>query len=129
MMVLVMVESLQNSLWKDFGVASPLDPGEKNLIAFPFVHRSHFDVFGTFYPATLGEPESLHWISRVYGFKSTYLHSGIQMRNSHLAHNQTEECTRNDEVLEDALREGAKQIKVRTCRSSAARARRLTHQK
>ena len=109
----VMVESLQNSLWKDFGVASPLDPGEKNLIAFPFVHRSHFDVFGTFYPATLGEPESLHWISRVYGFKSTYLHSGIQMRNSHLAHNQTEECTRNDEVLEDALREGAKQIKVR----------------
>jgi len=80
----VLVDSLaKNALWPNFGVAGPLDMRNPKLISHPFVHKTHKDIFKSLYPPTLSNSEHDDWISRVYGYKNTFLHTGVQVYNTH----------------------------------------------
>jgi hypothetical protein len=44
-----------------------------------FVHRNHYTVFGSLYPKELSNTEHDEWISHVYGYKNTFLHTAVQV--------------------------------------------------
>jgi len=67
-------------LWPNLGVAGPLDMRSPKVMTHMFVHRSHYTIFGSLYPKELSNTEHDEWISHVYGYKNTFLHTAVQAR-------------------------------------------------
>jgi len=109
----VMVASLRdNVLGQNFGVASPLDMRDPTVVTHAFVHRTHYDVFGELFPAQLSNWEHADWISRVYGYKNTFLHTGIQVYNTHRFTGRSMPCKTRKELVDHEVYMGADKIKM-----------------
>jgi hypothetical protein len=70
----------ENALWSNLGVAGPLDMRSPKVMTHMLVHRSHHAIFGSLYPKELSNTEHDEWISHVYGYKNTFLHTAVQAR-------------------------------------------------
>ena len=74
-----------NVLRKNFGVAGPLDMRSPKMISHGLVHvATHGSIFGGKYvPDDMANENLDDWISRVYGYKNTFLHTGVTVYNTH----------------------------------------------
>jgi hypothetical protein len=55
-----------NPVHPNVGVIGPTDTGNSKILTQSFVHRTHLDIFGNFYPSCFKNWWSDDWISRVY---------------------------------------------------------------
>ena len=58
------IEKLKES--NNIGVVGPLDINNKNLLTQSFVHKTHLDIFGKYYPKEIKNWHIDDWITRVY---------------------------------------------------------------
>jgi hypothetical protein len=109
----VLVGSLaNNALWPNFGVAGPLDMRNPKTISHMFVHKTHRDIFTTLYPPTLSNTEHDEWASRVYGYKNTFLHTGVQVYNTHRFTGRAKACTSGATAVGRALQVGLQDLRA-----------------
>ncbi|CAM9836664.1 unnamed protein product [Scytosiphon promiscuus] len=57
----------RNPLGRNVGVTGPADTNNRRILTHAFVHRTHIDVFGRFFPDSFKNWWSDDWISNVYG--------------------------------------------------------------
>eukprot|EP00899_Mesostigma_viride_P017193 jgi/Mesvir1/25475/Mv01739-RA.1 len=108
----VLVNSLMsNVLKRNFGVAGPLDMRNPNMVTHCFVHRSHMEIFGSLFPHHLSNQEHDEWISRVYGFKNTFLHTNVQVYNTHRFTGRARVCPLGKRIVDNAIHVGAAALK------------------
>ena len=103
---------LNNNLAKNFGVASPEDVRDARKITHAFVHRTHRDVFGALYPEQLSNEEHAIWISRVYGYKNTFLHPEVQVYNSGRFSGRSLKCVTREEIVNHEVYMSADLVKT-----------------
>ena len=58
------IEKLKES--NNIGVVGPLDRNNKNILTQSFVHKTHLDIFGEYYPKEIKNWHIDDWITRVY---------------------------------------------------------------
>jgi hypothetical protein len=81
-----------NPTRSNLGVVGPIDEGNHNTLTQTFVHKTHYDIFGYFYPPIFRNWYSDDWISHVYdNSKSTYK-SQLKVKNSQVAGTRYIEC-------------------------------------
>jgi hypothetical protein len=82
----VLVNSLSNpdSPVPYLGVTGPVDSNNDKIFTHSFVHRTHFDIFGTLFPASFKNWWSDDWITAVYGREYTYWPRASAVQISHL---------------------------------------------
>ncbi|ESO00763.1 hypothetical protein HELRODRAFT_175241 [Helobdella robusta] len=62
------VDILQSFNPPNIGVVGPLHKGgNEDILTYDFVHRSHIDIFGSYYPRVFTDWWADNWISAVYG--------------------------------------------------------------
>eukprot|EP00904_Undaria_pinnatifida_P000080 jgi/Undpi1/10072/HiC_scaffold_28.g12526.m1 len=62
---------LANPLGPNVGVTGPTDTNNRRILTHAFVHRTHIDVFGRYFPVAFKNWWSDDWISNVYGREHT----------------------------------------------------------
>ncbi|CAM9646875.1 unnamed protein product [Pylaiella littoralis] len=68
----VFTETLRtNPLGRNVGVTGPADTNNDRILTHAFVHRTHIDIFGRFFPTSFRNWWSDDWISNVYGREHT----------------------------------------------------------
>ncbi|CAN0198621.1 unnamed protein product, partial [Ectocarpus sp. 6 AP-2014] len=60
-----------NPLGRNVGVTGPADTNNRRILTHAFVHRTHIDIFGRFFPLSFKNWWSDDWISNVYGREHT----------------------------------------------------------
>jgi len=55
------------SLGPPYGVVGPVETEHDDFLTHDFVHRTHVDIFGDYYPPSLSDWYMDNWISQVYG--------------------------------------------------------------
>ena len=61
-----------SDLRPNLGVAGPLDTNNARILTHAFVHRTHVELFGCFFPVAFKNWWSDDWISAVYGSSATF---------------------------------------------------------
>ncbi|CAM9129866.1 unnamed protein product [Discosporangium mesarthrocarpum] len=61
-----------NPLGRNVGVTGPVDTNNRKILTHAFVHRTHVDIFGNFFPESFRNWWSDDWISSVYGANHTF---------------------------------------------------------
>lgn len=74
------IETLQSI--DNIGVTGPLDINHPNLLTQSFVHRTHMDIFGFYYPHELTNWYCDNWIQEVYKPGRTIQLPDVYVRNS-----------------------------------------------
>jgi len=89
------VEKLQsNPVLSNFGVIGPLDVNNGNIFTQSFVHRTHYEIFGFFYPPVFKNWYSDDWITDVYSrHKGTFRMSTFKVHNSQVAGTRYHVCS------------------------------------
>ena len=64
------------------GVAGPLDTNNERILTHAFVHRTHVDIFGAFFPPAFKNWWSDDWISAVYGAEATFAHRDVMITHN-----------------------------------------------
>lgn len=82
--VLIAALSNPDSAVPYLGVTGPVDSNNDKIFTHSFVHRTHFDIFGTLFPASFKNWWSDDWISAVYGREYTYWPRASAVQISHL---------------------------------------------
>lgn len=78
-----MIEALSNNLLvANFGVTGPLDMTNDRIFTHAFVHRTHIDIFGYYFPPYFKNWWSDDWISTVYGSEHSF-----RLKNILIKHN------------------------------------------
>mmetsp|Transcript_14568 Transcript_14568/g.46297 ORF Transcript_14568/g.46297 Transcript_14568/m.46297 type:complete len:101 (+) Transcript_14568:238-540(+) len=81
------------------------------MISHPFVHKTHRDVFGSLFPLALSNVEHDEWMSRVYGYKSTFLHSAAQVYNTHRYTGRARSCPQSKQLVDREIAASAEILK------------------
>ena len=62
------------------GVVGPLHKGgNEAILTYDFVHRSHIDIFGYYYPRVFTDWFADNWMSEVYGSERTMKMPGVKL--------------------------------------------------
>jgi hypothetical protein len=64
------------------------------------------------YPARLSNTEHDEWISRVYGYKNTFLHTGVQVYNTHRFTGRSKLCTTGQMAIPREIQQGVTKLKA-----------------
>ena len=77
-------EKFVNVLKKNnnIGVTGPLDLNNKKLLTQSFVHKTHYDIFGYYYPPSIKNWYVDDWIHQVYQPNNNFWLKEIKVRNS-----------------------------------------------
>mmetsp|Transcript_25943 Transcript_25943/g.40864 ORF Transcript_25943/g.40864 Transcript_25943/m.40864 type:complete len:379 (-) Transcript_25943:482-1618(-) len=71
-----------NPVFPNFGVTGPTDSLNPKIFTHAFVHRTHIEAIGSFFPSTFKNWWSDDWISTVYGEKHTFRHADVQITHN-----------------------------------------------
>ena len=100
------------ALGQPYGAVGPLcKQGNTDILTHDFVHRTHLDIFETYYPPALVDWWMDDWISRVYGASRT-----VKVNSAEIIHHTDNHGTRyqvdfaNQPKLAEALEHGKKRI-------------------
>jgi len=66
----------------NFGVTGPLDTNNDKIFTHSFVHRTHIEVFGHFFPPSFKNWWSDDWISTVYGKEHTFRPTNTKIKHN-----------------------------------------------
>lgn len=109
----VMTESLmKNAIQPNFGVSAPLDMRNPKGVTHALVHRVHYEIFGNLFPPDLGNGEHDVWMSTVYGYKNTFLHTGVQVYNTHRFTGRAKPCSVAPRVVSHAVHIGVERVRL-----------------
>lgn len=76
------ISTLQEFEPANIGVVGPRHVGGKrNILTHDFVHRSHIDIFGYYYPRELPDWYSDDWISAIYGPRRTRKMKNVKVKH------------------------------------------------
>lgn len=79
----VLVNRLRdNPVRSNFGATGPIDTNHGKIFTQSFVHRTHFDIFGYYYPPIFRNWFSDDWITHVYTKSNSTLHTEVKVTNS-----------------------------------------------
>lgn len=78
------IETLQSFTPANVGVVGPTDEGNPRLLTQAFVHRTHLDIMGVFYPSSFRNWYSDDWIQQVYPPASTVRLEDFHVWNSNI---------------------------------------------
>tara|TARA_B110001452_G_C15113478_1_gene388167 strand:+ start:282 stop:785 length:504 start_codon:yes stop_codon:yes gene_type:complete len=70
-----------NPIYPNLGATGPTDATNARIFTHAFVHRTHLDIHGRFFPRAFANWYSDDWISNVYGASSTFKLGGVRMRH------------------------------------------------
>ncbi|GBG58643.1 hypothetical protein CBR_g44 [Chara braunii] len=103
-----------NPLWENLGVAGPFDVRSPRAISHCFVHRTHMDIFGGLFPTSLGNKEHEEWVSRVYGYKNTFLLRQLPVNNWEKFSGRAQQCGKLVRVrrIQREIRKSADKIRA-----------------
>ena len=63
------------------GATGPIDETNQRIFTHVFVHRTHIDIHGRFFPTAFKNYYSDDWISHVYGSGSTFKLPNVRMKH------------------------------------------------
>lgn len=63
---------VSNPIFPNLGVTGPVDTNNDRILTHAFVHRTHINIFGSFFPPSFKNWWSDDWISTVYGRLHTF---------------------------------------------------------
>jgi hypothetical protein len=63
------------------GVSGPKDATNPYLLTQTFVHRTHMEIFDSYFPLIFRNWHSDNWLTRVYGKKYTYKRHGVMVKH------------------------------------------------
>lgn len=63
------------------GVSGPKDATNPYLLTQTFVHRTHMEIFESYFPLVFRNWHSDNWLTRVYGKKYTYKKHGVMVKH------------------------------------------------
>lgn len=102
---------LENNPAKKYvGVVGPLDTNNGGIFTQAFVHRTHYDIFGYFYPPIFRNWYSDDWITRVYTPAKSTFKTQTKVHNSQVAGTRYQNCDGAGKFLPEALATGARLI-------------------
>mmetsp|Transcript_5548 Transcript_5548/g.7258 ORF Transcript_5548/g.7258 Transcript_5548/m.7258 type:complete len:367 (-) Transcript_5548:231-1331(-) len=79
-----------NPVYPHMGVTGPTDSLNPKIFTHAFVHRTHIDIFGFFFPLSFKNWWSDDWISTVYGKDHTFRHPDILITHNVQAQKSSE---------------------------------------
>jgi hypothetical protein len=94
------IEKLKES--NNIGVVGPLDRNNKNILTQSFVHKTHLDIFGEYYPKEIKNWHIDDWITRVYQPNLSNKILNKQVKNS--GGPPRYEVKRSDKELKECLK-------------------------
>jgi len=88
---------VNNPRRKNFGVTGPTDEGNRSIFTQAFVHRTHHQIFGFFYPYIFKNWYSDDWVSLVYRDTDSYFKDPHQplVRNQQTFGTRYDVCAAN----------------------------------
>jgi len=98
------VNGLSNFKPMNLGVVGPVcEQGNRNILTHDMVHRTHLEVFPTYYPAELDNWWVDDWISQVYGVRNTRKLVGWRMYHHTDMHGRRYNVDKRQEKALDSL--------------------------
>lgn len=106
------VAALRGMRPPNVGVIGPhFDEGNTAILTHDMVHRTHIDIFGTYYPPVFHNWYVDDWITRVYGKDRTLKLDGWRVKHHTTAHGQRYvQSGHQHQHLEDEVKTGAAKI-------------------
>lgn len=106
------VAALRGMRPPNVGVIGPhFNEGNTDILTHDMVHRTHIDIFGTYYPSVFHNWYVDDWITRVYGNDRTLKLDGWRVKHHTTAHGQRYvQSGHQHQHLEDELKTGAAKI-------------------
>jgi hypothetical protein len=113
------VDMLVSFLPTNLGVVGPVcEQGNRDILTHDMVHRTHLQIFPTYYPAELDNWWVDDWISKVYGAKNTRKLVGWRMYHHTDVHGRRYEVDqRQKETLNHLIQVGKQRIDAHLIRS------------
>lgn len=88
------------------GVVGPLHKGgNEAILTYDFVHRTHIDVFGYYYPRVFTDWWADNWMSMVYGADRTLKVPGVRLVHTDEAGQRYEVKHSNEKYLKEEIEE------------------------
>jgi len=104
---------MSNPLCPNLGVVGPKDEKNPQLMTQSMTHRTHFDIFGSYYPSSLRNWYSDDWMMQVYaGTKpsSTVSLDSVTISNTQKSGTRYQVCSWNLNLLDGELKKGRERI-------------------
>jgi len=104
---------MSNPVCPNLGVVGPKDDKNPRLMTQSMTHRTHFDIFGSYYPSTLRNWYSDDWMMQVYA--GTYPSSTISLASATITNTQKsgtryQVCRWNLSLLDGEVKKGRELI-------------------
>jgi len=100
-----------NPLLPNLGVIGPVDKGNSRILTQSFTHRTHYDIFGYYFPTRFRNWYCDDWMSKVYlDSESVSFRSDVSVKNTNAHGTRYDLCTVSEVYLEEELRIGEKKI-------------------
>lgn len=98
---------LNNPLHPNLGCVGPVDGGNGDTMTQSFVHRTHLEIFGYYYPPAFRNWYSDDWITSVYNaFKSTFWLREVRVLNTNVKDTRYEIDHSAEKILSAELKTG-----------------------
>lgn len=94
------IEKLKEN--NNIGVVGPLDINNKNLLTQSFVHKTHLDIFGEYYPKEIKNWHIDDWITKVY--QPNFSHKILNKKVKNSGGPPRYEVKRSDNELKKCLK-------------------------
>jgi len=103
---------LSSPVHPNFGVVGPVDVRDvhKTHMTFAFHHRTHFEIFGEFYPNAFPNWWSDNWMSLVFGRNATFWLRDVQIHNTQMAGQRYQGFWQGGDLFEEELQRGRLQV-------------------
>lgn len=101
------IDALKKNPVKPYlGVVGPHDEGNASILTQSFVHRTHYDIFGYYYPPIFRNWYSDDWVTHVYDHAKSTFRTKKKVKNSQVAGTRYIECYTGNIHLGEQLQVG-----------------------